>query len=168
MNILVLADTHIARLDRQLPAEVLAALPQAALILHAGDVTHPGLLRTLERHAPVHAVLGNNDGFDLVGKLPVRTIVQAAGFRIGVVHGDGAKGTTFERAQVAFADEAVDCVVFGHSHQPLCQWLNGRLYLNPGSPTQRRREPACSYAWLRVGETLEPELVRFGGAAPAP
>lgn len=161
MNILVLADTHMARAGMPLPRPVRDALPQADLILHAGDITTAAVLRELERHAPVHAVLGNNDDEALCGTLPIRRVVEAADYRIGMVHGHGSRGSTYERAQAAFAGEAVDCVVFGHSHQPLVETVDGRLYLNPGSPTQRRRQPRWSYAWLRCGEALTAELVWF-------
>lgn len=161
MNVLVLADTHLARAGVALPAPVLQALTKADLILHAGDITTAAVLRELERHAPVHAVAGNNDEPALCRSLPERTIIDAAGFRIGVVHGHGARGSTFERAQAAFAGEAVDCVVFGHSHQPLIETVAGTLYLNPGSPTQRRRQPHWSYAWLHCGERLSAEAVFF-------
>ncbi|MSQ10984.1 MAG: metallophosphoesterase [Dehalococcoidia bacterium] len=162
VNILVLADTHIAKAGFRLPEPLVAALTQADLILHAGDITSAAVLRELERHAPVHAVAGNNDDPELCRSLPERTIVEAAGYRVGVVHGHGAKGTTFERAQAAFAVAEVDCVVFGHSHQPRIERLGGRLYLNSGSPTQRRREPLWSYAWLRADAELTAEVVRFG------
>lgn len=161
MNILVLADTHMPRMARGLPAAVLAALPQADLVLHAGDFTHPELLTTLETYAPVIAVAGNNDAPELWERLPRRTTVTAGRFTIGLVHGDGDKGRTFERARAAFAGEAVDCVVFGHSHQPICRWLDDRLYLNPGSPTDKRREPSYSFAWLHTDDELRAELVRF-------
>lgn len=161
MDILVLADTHIARAGVPLPAAVLAALPCASLILHAGDVTHPAVLRALERYAPVYAVAGNNDEPALAAQLPARACLRADGLTIGLVHGHGARGTTFERAQAAFSAQPVDCVVFGHSHRPMVEWVDGRLYLNPGSPTQRRREPAYSFAWLRTGPRLTAEIVRF-------
>ncbi len=161
MNILVLADTHIARASVLLPGAVLAALPQADLILHAGDITTSAVLRELERHAPVHAVAGNNDDAALCRSLPERIIVEVAGYRIGVVHGHGDRGSTYGRAQAAFAGDRVACVVFGHSHQPLTETVANILYLNPGSPTQRRRQAQWSFAWLRCGQALTAELVFF-------
>lgn len=161
LDILVIADTHIPSRARGLPAAVLEALPKAGLILHAGDFTVRAILRELERHAPVVAVAGNNDDRELASLLPVRTIVPAGRFRIGLVHGDGTRGTTYSRAAAAFAEDPVDCVVFGHSHQPLAVREGKVLYLNPGSPTDRRRQPRYSYAWLRAGDDLSPELVYF-------
>ena len=161
MRILVIADTHIPSRAKRLPPTLLRALPRADLILHAGDITAPEVLAELESHAPVFAVAGNNDGPDLHQRLPLRTIVAAGGFRIGLVHGDGRGGTTYSRAAAAFTSGAVGCVVFGHSHQPLCRREKDVLYLNPGSPTDRRRQPRFSFAWLTVGQDLYPELVYF-------
>lgn len=160
-RILVLADTHLGPAGKPLPKLVLAAAEEADLILHAGDVTSRRVLDTLRACAPVVAVAGNNDGDDLMAALPKTAVVPVGGHRIGVVHGDGLKGATFDRAAVAFASDTVDVVVFGHSHQPLWQQANGRWYLNPGSPTQRRREPAYSFAWLRLTPAIDAEIVRF-------
>lgn len=161
MDILVLADTHIPSRARRLPQAVLDVLSNADLILHAGDITTRPILRELERYAQVVAVAGNNDDAELVSLLPARTIISAGRFRVGVVHGDGARGTTYSRAAAAFEPGTVDCVVFGHSHQPLSICEGGVLYLNPGSPTDRRRQPRFSYAWLRAGDELCSELVYF-------
>lgn len=171
MNILVLADTHIPSRARHLPSAVIEALPEAGLILHAGDLTTPAVLEELERYAPVVAVAGNNDDAVLSRRLPSLAIVPAGGFRIGLVHGDGTRGTTLSRAAAAFASEVVDCVVFGHSHQPFVLRESGVLYFNPGSPTDRRRQPRFSYGWLKIGDELHPELVYFDrdrGSAPGP
>ncbi len=166
MNILVLADTHMPRMARGLPTAVAAALAEADLVLHAGDLCVQAVLAEIERYAPVVAVAGNNDEPALVRALPDRTVVDAGPFRIGLVHGHDGKGAnTPSRALAAFTGQPVHCVVFGHSHQPLTRWEGGCLLFNPGSPTDRRRQPQYSFGWLRVGERIEPEIVRFGGTA---
>ena len=165
VNVMVLADTHIPRRARGLPRAVQDALSQADLILHAGDFTGWATLRELERYGRVVAVAGNNDDQELQAHLPDRTVVTVGRFRIGLVHGHGSRGTTFARAAAAFASEAVHCVVFGHSHQPLCFREGDVLFLNPGSPTDRRREPCYSFAWLRASERLEAEMVFFSSKA---
>lgn len=157
----VLSDTHMPSRARTLPEPVLAALKEADLILHAGDVSTGAILDELRRYAPVTAVYGNVDDEELRRTLPRRTIVQVGSFRVGLVHGHGATGTTLERAAAAFVNDTVDCVVFGHSHQPFCQRRDGRLFLNPGSPTDRRTQPRRSFAWLRASEALDAEIVRF-------
>jgi putative phosphoesterase len=144
-----------------LPAPVRDALRRADLVLHAGDLATAAVLAELETFAPVVAVAGNVDEPALRARLPRRAIVPVGRFRVGLVHGDGETGTTLRRAEATFASDAVDCVVFGHSHQPLLEERAGRLYLNPGSPTDKRRAPGFSFAWLHAGESLVPEVIYF-------
>ncbi len=158
---LVLADTNMPSRARVFPEPVVAALRQADLILHAGDLAKLAVMQELEAYAPVYAVSGNVDTPEVVSRLPRRLIVPVGTFQIGLIHGHGATGSTLERAAAAFARDAVDCVVFGHSHQPLLTHRDGRLFLNPGSPTDKRGQPRYSFAWLRASEALEPEIVYF-------
>lgn len=160
-KILVLSDTHIPTRAKAFPAKVVEALREADLILHAGDLATPEVLDELCGYGkPVVAVRGNVDVPEL--RLPRRAVIPVGPFKIGMIHGDGAASTTLGRAVAAFADEPVQVVVFGHSHQPLLQEENGRFYLNPGSPTDKRREPRYSFAWIHVEEDgLRPELVYF-------
>ena len=146
-NILVLSDTHMPSRGRVLPAAVQAVLPQADLILHAGDLTTGGVLEELRGHALVVAVAGNNDTPELCAELPRQAVVPAGAFRIGLVHGDGPGGTTFSRAAGAFAAGSVDCVVFGHSHQPLARAARGRALPQSGVAN---RQAAGAALLLRV------------------
>lgn len=161
MNVLVLSDTHMPSRAKRFPPMLVAAFEQANLILHAGDMTTAWVLQELRRYALVVGVAGNNDDEQLCAELPRTALVSVGRFRVGVVHGDGPGGSTFSRAAGAFPSGSVDCVVFGHSHQPLNERRGSVLYLNPGSPTDRRREPRLSFAWLRAGETLEADHVFF-------
>lgn len=161
-SVLVLSDTHLgAALDR-LPDEVWAMAEQADAILHAGDVTGPELLAALAERAPLHAVLGNNDhGLERV--LPEVLELELAGVRIGMVHDSGATAGRAGRMRRRFPD--ADVVVFGHSHDPLAQRTDdGLLLLNPGSPTQRRRQPVHTVARLDLadGAVLAAEIVAVG------
>lgn len=140
MRVVVTADTHMRRdWDRTLPDAAIAWLGTADVILHAGDVIHRFVLDELARHAPVHTVLGNND-HELVGELPEELEVDLAGVRVGMVHDSGRADGRAERLHARFP--TCDVVVFGHSHIP---WntpgVDGQLLFNPGSPTERRREP---------------------------
>lgn len=151
----VVSDTHLPRFGSRLPRALLDGLARAGVerVLHAGDLTGPFVLEMLGEVAPVIAVAGNNDPAELREQLGTHRIVELGGRRIGLTHGHLGPGrTTPERARRAFEDERVDLVVFGHSHQPL--WLpptsGSPGLLNPGSPTDRRREPACSFAILEL------------------
>lgn len=160
-KILVLSDTHIPTRATAFPGKVVEALREADLILHAGDLATPAVLDELRNYGkPVVAVRGNVDVPEL--RLPRRAVIPIGRFKIGMIHGDGATGSTFGRAAAAFAEEPVQIVVFGHSHQPLLKEENGRFYLNPGSPTDKHREPRYSFAWIYVEDDgLRPELVYF-------
>lgn len=171
MRIGVVSDTHLPRFGRALPPPLVAALRQheVALILHAGDFTEPAVAEWLEAIAPLQAVAGNNDGPALVARYGRRRIVEVAGVRIGLVHGDGRRGTTRERALAAFAPESVDAVVFGHSHQPYCQRHDGIWLLNPGSPSDKRRQPLFTFAILTVADgRLTPRLYGYPDKARVP
>lgn len=151
-RILVLSDTHVPGRARDLPRAVWEAAERAVLVLHAGDFVVPRVLEDLEQVAPVVAVHGNSDDPDLQARLPAARVVEHAGLRIGLVHGhEGPGRSTPERALRTFAGQGVDVVVFGHSHWPLLERAEGgTLLLNPGSPTDPRRAPAPSFAWLWV------------------
>lgn len=148
MRIAVLSDTHL-RVGKTLPRFVWEQLTQIDMIIHAGDLTHMGLLEELSYIAPVRAVRGNCDVWDV--SLPERDVVECEAFRIGVIHGDSGKGkSTQERAFLAFKDTSVDLIIFGHSHTPFMEWRDGILLFNPGSPTDKRREPQYSFGLLDI------------------
>lgn len=151
MRVVVLADTHLrADWDRRLPAPVWDLLAGADAILHAGDVTEGWVLDELAAVAPVHAVLGNNDRV-LEGVLPETLELELAGVRIGMIHDSGPAAGRAARLKARFPDR--DVVVFGHSHIP---WngpgIDGQLLFNPGSPTERRRQPHRTAGVLELSD----------------
>jgi uncharacterized protein len=149
VRVVVLADTHItgSGADR-LPALAWELLRNADAILHAGDVVAAPFLDELRALAPVHAVLGNNDDA-LVGLLPEALELELAGVRIAMVHDSGARKGRERRMHSRFPE--ADVVIFGHSHIPWDapgagdQWL-----FNPGSATQRRRQPHRTFGVLEL------------------
>lgn len=148
MRLLVVSDTHLTaeRIDR-LPAAVADAAVEADAILHCGDVVSIELLDALRAHAPVHAVLGNNDrGLEAV--LPERLVVQLDGVVVAMVHDSGLRAGRAARLRRWFPD--ADLVVFGHSHEPVAERDGDRWLLNPGSPTQRRRQPHPTFAVVEL------------------
>jgi putative phosphoesterase len=154
MRIGVVSDTHLPQFGRALPRALVDCLRRAAVdrILHLGDHTEPEVPALFEAIAPFDAVAGNNDGEALAARYGRSKIVTLDGVRIGMTHGDlGAGQTTPERAAATFAPDAVDVVLFGHSHIPRLERLeDGRWLLNPGSPTARRQQPRFSWAVLDV------------------
>lgn len=152
-RVLVLSDTHVPGRSRALPPAVLEAAARADLIVHAGDLVRLEVYEELALLAPVVAVHGNVDDPEVYRRLPARAVFERDGVRVGVTHGHlGGAATTPARALEAFAGEDVPpaVVVFGHSHQPLIQRQDGVLLVNPGSPTDPRRAPAPTYAWLEL------------------
>lgn len=162
LKIGVVSDTHLPRRGRQLPPQLLEGLKGVDRILHAGDINRDWVLYELEELAPVEAVAGNTDDQDLQQWLGMKRIIRVGEVRIGLVHGHGESGTTLERARRAFRDEQVQGVVFGHSHIPFVEEREGILYLNPGSPTDKRRQEHFSFGVILVeGSRLQGEIRYF-------
>jgi putative phosphoesterase len=147
---LVLADTHLPKRAKRLPDAVLAALEQVDGVVHAGDwVDEATLDLLLATGRPVIGVAGNNDGPALHARLPEIARATVEGVRLAVVHETGASAGRERRMDEAFPD--TDVLVFGHSHIPWDTTTpNGLRLLNPGSPTDRRRQPRCTYALLAL------------------
>jgi putative phosphoesterase len=144
----VIADTHLPRRARALPEKLLAQLGRADLILHAGDLMVGDLLKGLGAYAPVLAVRGNLDPPDL--DLPETLEFDFGGARVAMIHDSGRKQGRRARLRRRFPDARV--VVFGHSHIPLLEDEDGLMLLNPGSPTDKRRQPHYTFALLHAEE----------------
>jgi putative phosphoesterase len=160
MKVVVLSDTHAPRRWKSCPPAVAAHLRGAALILHAGDVCTAAVLDELSEYAPVRAVAGNNDGPDVAewGAEPALEL-ELAGLRVAMVHDSGQAAGRIARMRRAFP--RADLVVFGHSHIPLDQAQPGLRIFNPGSPTDRRRQPHGTIGLLQIesGRLLTAEIV---------
>ena len=153
MKIGVVSDTHIPSRAKALPAALMEGLRGVDLIIHAGDLLKDYVLYELEEIAPVEAVAGNNDDEYIRSKLPDKKIIKAGKFRIGITHGYGRGSNTLYAALAAFSRDNVDCVVFGHSHVPFNETVNGILCVNPGSPTDKRWQEYYSYGIITVGDS---------------
>ncbi|MGA7419969.1 MAG: metallophosphoesterase family protein [Acidimicrobiales bacterium] len=153
LGVIVLADTHLRDSDpprRDLPGPAWELIRQCDVVLHAGDVNEPGLLRRLNEVAPTHAVLGNND-LALVGHLPQTLQLALAGVRVAMVHDSGRRAGRPKRLWRRFPQ--ADLVVFGHSHIPCDEvGIDGQVLFNPGSPTTRRSQPTCTLGRLVLAE----------------
>lgn len=164
-RLVIIGDTHLPRFGHALPMPLVEALEEADRILHVGDHTRAFVLDLLEAFAPTDAVAGNNDPSELLRRLGTSRVVAVEGIRIGMTHGHLGPGrTTPDRAFRAFAasDVRPDAIAFGHSHQPMIERRDGIWLLNPGSPTDRRRQPAFSFLRVEVdGTELRPALVTF-------
>ena len=146
-HVVVVSDTHIRRgSKRRLPDAAYDHLEKADLILHAGDILVADVLDELGRFAPVHAVLGNND-VELTGLLPETRDVEIEGVKVAMIHDSGPSSGRAGRMKRRFPEAEV--VVFGHSHIPWdADGVDGQLLFNPGSPTERRRQPVHTLGTL--------------------
>ena len=156
MRIALVSDTHLPRFGRELPRALVEGFAREGIerILHAGDWTEPVALHLLEAIAPVDGVAGNNDGPELHERFGTRRLLEVGGVRMGITHGHLGPGrSTEERAIRAFegVEPRPDVIVFGHSHVPSIRRLaSGRWLINPGSPTDKRRQPDSTWALLEI------------------
>ncbi|MFH8376878.1 metallophosphoesterase family protein [Streptomyces cyaneofuscatus] len=159
MRLLLVADTHVPRRARRLPDELLRAAERADVVLHAGDWVDMATLELLEGRARrLVGVYGNNDGPELRARLPEVARVRLGGLAFGVVHETGA--ARGGEVRCAALHPELDVLVFGHSHIPWDTEAPGGLrLLNPGSPTDRRRQAYCTYMTCTVADGVLGEVV---------
>ncbi|WP_181764446.1 metallophosphoesterase family protein [Streptomyces albidus (ex Kaewkla and Franco 2022)] len=153
MRLLLISDTHLPKRAKQLPGRLREEVPHADVVIHAGDWVDTDTLDLLESRARrLIGVYGNNDGPELRARLPEVAEAELGGLRFAVVHETGSAQGRERRCADRFP--GVDVLVFGHSHIPWDSTADdGRLrLLNPGSPTDRRRQPHCTYMTAEVGE----------------
>lgn len=159
MKILVISDTHFRRPGERLPRAVEEAAAAADLIVHCGDFEALSAYEYFRRLGRVAAVRGNMDEPALKKILPETVTFEAAGRKIGAVHGWGAPRGLAERAAAMFP--GVEAVLFGHSHYPCREVKDGVLLFNPGSPTDRVYAPYNSYGVVEITvDGIEARIVR--------
>lgn len=159
-RLLLISDTHVPDRSRGIPEEVRRAADAADLIVHAGDWTRVSVLDDLSQHGELIGVYGNNDGPDLRARLPEIERREIEGVRFAVIHETGDAKRRHAWADASFPD--IDVLIFGHSHIPWDTVSPGGLrLLNPGSPTDRRRQPHRTMMTLTVdgGELRDVKLV---------
>lgn len=145
MRLVLTSDTHLPKRAKELPPELLERMAEADVVVHAGDWVDVATLELFESVAQrLIGVYGNNDGPELRARLPSTAYAELGGLRFAVVHETGGRQGRERRCEARFPD--VDVLVFGHSHIPWdTRTGRGLRLLNPGSPTDRRREPHCTY-----------------------
>ncbi|MGC5616161.1 metallophosphoesterase family protein [Georgenia sp. Z1491] len=146
IRLLLISDTHVPARSRRIPGDVWRAVDGADVVVHAGDWVDTATLDALQdRSARLVGVHGNNDGADLRARLPEVARADIEGVRLAVIHETGAAQGRERRIDATFADGPPDVLVFGHSHIPWDSVTPGGIrLLNPGSPTDRRRQPECT------------------------
>jgi putative phosphoesterase len=149
VRLLLLADTHVPRRAKVLPARVWDEIDRADAVVHAGDWVDAALVQQIEARARLIGCYGNNDGPDVRARLPEVARAELDGVRLAVVHETGP--STGRDARMAALYPDVDLLVFGHIHIPWDATAStGLRVLNPGSPTDRRRQPFCTYMTVEL------------------
>ena len=159
MKVGVISDTHIPVAVQALPPEVFDIFKDVDLILHAGDIVTFSVLEELKAVAPVVAVAGNMDESEIQQVLPPKKVLDIGGFRIGLIHGKFRLAVQQERIRKEF--DSVDLIVYGHSHTPFWGRVGDVLFLNPGSPTDKRHAPYKSIGILHVEKELKAQIIRI-------
>jgi putative phosphoesterase len=144
----VISDTHLPQRGPRVPDAALRHFADVELIVHAGDHSTRAALDQLGAYAPLEAVQGNVEDEEIRAMLPIKREIEVGGCRIGIVHILGEHAHYVRNARREFATARV--VIFGHSHSPYLEDRGGLLLLNPGSATDRRRQPHCSIALLTI------------------
>lgn len=159
MKIGVISDTHVPAIVNFLPPAVFEIFKDVDLILHAGDIVNLSVLEELLAIAPVEAVAGNMDDPETQLLLPHKKILKLGKFSVGLIHGKYKIDIQKEMIRKEF--DAVDLIVYGHSHTPFWGQIDGVYFLNPGSPTDTRHAPYKSVALLEIANDLKAEIVRL-------
>jgi putative phosphoesterase len=162
MKIIVLSDLHIPSAAGDLPVGVYSALKKADMLILAGDLVDVGVYDKLKKLCPlIKAVSGNMDSEALKKKLPDKEIISVERFKIGLMHGYGPPDKILDIAEKTFKNDGVQVVIFGHSHQPLNRKINGVLYFNPGSPTDKVFAPYNSFGMIEIDGEIKAEIIKL-------
>jgi len=150
MKIGVVSDTHISSKNCELPGNLVNELSKCGLIIHAGDFIDVCVLNYLKNISKVEAVSGNMDGHDIRRELEDKKILNVEGKKICIMHGYGHPDMLVDILKKEFFSEKPDIIVFGHSHVPKNEYIDGVLFFNPGSSTDTVFAPYRSYGIIEI------------------
>jgi putative phosphoesterase len=159
----LISDTHIPARAKAVPKKVFEVFNGVSLILHAGDLTQLSVVDELEQLAPVVAVCGNMDRYEVRAKLPRINSVEVYKWKIGVIHNPGIF-MGIKRMKNIARENGFSVLVFGHTHRPALKQEEGILFVNPGSPTNPLPPflTKSTVALLRITrEKIEPEIIEI-------
>lgn len=158
MNIVVLSDTHLTRVTQELQTVCARYCEAADLVVHLGDWTAGCVLDYFEQYR-LEAVCGNMDEASVRLRLPTKKTFRVGSHSIGLTHGWGYGGDV--TAQLLEEFDGVDVILFGHTHRPLVERVDGRLLVNPGSVFSGRGPHGRTLAWLKIGPSLHADIIEL-------
>ncbi len=165
MKILVVSDTHLHTTKKDLPERLLEDLKSSDVCIHAGDFVEYTVFKELSSITTTYGVCGNMDDYHLRNKLPPKQIIELGSIKIGLTHGRGSPYNIISVVNSVFKEEfpEIKIFIFGHSHTPLDTIIDGKIYFNPGSPTDRIFAPYNSYGIIEIKDgKLERRIVKIG------
>ncbi|MBN2482593.1 MAG: metallophosphoesterase [Candidatus Omnitrophica bacterium] len=163
-KIIVLSDTHIPVMAKKLPAEVVKAIKDSDMCIHAGDFVEYSVYKELSALIETYGVCGNMDGMDVRKKFPEKQIIPVEKVKIGLAHGRGSPETVPVYVEELFKDEfsTIDLFIYGHSHQPGKITRRGKPFFNPGSVSDTIYAPYRSYGIVEVdGERIVTKIIKI-------
>ncbi len=165
LRILVISDTHIPVTAERLPEVIEKEARKSDCCIHCGDLIYYSVYEAISQWTKIFAVCGNMDEKATVDKLPKKQVLKFEEVTLGLTHGGGHPGKILDYVNREFAEEAkdIDIFTFGHSHNPLNQEIDGKIYFNPGSPTDTMFTPYRSYGILEIdGKLIKRRIVKIG------
>ena len=159
----VISDTHIPDRVREIPKKAFEALVKMDLVIHAGDMVAFDVLESFRKFFhKVVAVKGNMDEERLQNTLPEKEIITVEGIRIGITHGRGPAHHILDTIKDEFKEERLNIIIFGHSHTPFNETIDGILYFNPGSLTDTFYAPYNSYGVIEIkNNTIDAHIIKL-------
>jgi uncharacterized protein len=160
MKIGVISDTHIVNKSEHLSGIILDVFKQMDMVIHAGDMVDLKVIDELKSACTsVIAVSGNMDQEAVIKKYPLKEIIEVAGYRIGIMHGSGSALHIITVLKDAFQADRPDIIVFGHSHKPMNEFIDGVLFFNPGSATDFTAE-YNSYGIIEINKGINARIIK--------
>ncbi len=151
MKIVVLSDTHIPLAAQNLPQQVLNELKDATLCIHAGDYIDISVIEIISKHTALKGVRGNMDPDDIQRILPDKRVFTLNGIKFGLVHNAGRKPQeAVSNLKKIFNERNIDIYIFGHTHIPYNRMYKGKLFFNPGSPTEIISTAVNTYGLIEI------------------
>lgn len=162
MKIGVISDTHIPDRAKDIPLEILEEFKNADMVIHAGDLVELRVLDRIKTVCPnIKAVWGNMDPYEVRSKLPEKEIINLGKYKLGLMHGWGPPINLIETLSSAFKNDAVDIIVFGHSHFGINEKRGNIRFFNPGSPTDKIFSAYNSYGIIEINDEIKAKIIKL-------